>query len=106
MESIMPVAALVMLCMAIGLGYMGVMAALEPTESMGMRVFVSASAGLGVAALAAVAFLCDPESLLCCRRQAMPVGLEQRQALCPRRPRLGPARGAADDGSRPHGDLS
>ncbi|KAG1086593.1 hypothetical protein G6F40_013915 [Rhizopus arrhizus] len=48
----------------------------------------------------------DPESLLCCRRQAMPGGLEQRQALCPRRPRLGPARGAADDGSRPHGDLS
>lgn len=58
MESIMPVAALVLLCMAIGLGYMGVMLALDPTESMGMRVFASACASLGAAALAGTAFLC------------------------------------------------
>lgn len=58
MESIMPVAALVMLCMAIGLGYMGVMVALEPTESMGMRVFASACAGLGAATLLGTAFMC------------------------------------------------
>lgn len=58
MESIMPVAALVMLCIAIGLGYMGVMVTLEPTLSIAMRVFASASAGLSAAALTAIAFLC------------------------------------------------
>lgn len=58
MESIMPVAALVMLCIAIGLGYMGVMVALKPTDTMVVRVFASASAGLSAAVLAAIAFLC------------------------------------------------
>ncbi|WMJ69531.1 hypothetical protein [Stenotrophomonas sp. 24(2023)] len=58
MEAIMPVAALMMLGMASGLGYMGVNLALDPTESIWMRVFTSASAGVITAALAAAAFLC------------------------------------------------
>lgn len=58
MESIMPAFALIQLCMAIGLGYMGMALALDPTESMGMRALALACAHIGTAVLLGTAFLC------------------------------------------------